>query len=355
MPKTMPKVYYGLHFYPGVAEYAEPGKDPYRIYINEETIKNMGPTFVGKPVYVQHVAQVDLDKLQEEADGYVIDSFYNKADGKHWAKFVIVSDKGHEAIRNGWKLSNAYVPKNMGQGGLHNGVEYKHEIMAGEYEHLAIVSNPRYEESIILTPEEFKEYNLKKESELNKLANSKVTTKGEKSMNFNFFKKSKVENSTDLESMSVTLPKSKIEKTLSQLINEADEGEMKKKEPQMANEDHMVKIGENQMSVKELAQAYNDMLEEKKKSNEDEEQVENKEESKEEPKKEEPKKNDEDEEAKKKALELAKHEEKEIAEKKQNNLKALEAAEREATKKENSFELSEDKLARGKSRYGSSN
>jgi hypothetical protein len=351
MPKTLPKVYYGLHFYPGVAEYREQGSEAYRIYIGEDTIKNMGPTFAGKPVYVQHVENVDLDKLQEESDGYIMESFYNKADGKHWAKFIIVSDRGHEAIRNGWKLSNAYVPKNMGQGGLHNGVEYDKEILSGEYEHMAIVPNPRYEESIVLTPEEFKTYNSNKELELSKLANSKEKPKGEKSMNLNFFKKSKVENAADLEGTSVVLPKSKIEKTITQLVNEADEHELKKKEPQMANGEHMVKVGEEQMSVNDLVEKYNAMM---KKENEDESdkdahKVEEKGEG-------ELKANDEDEEAKKKALELAKHEDKEIADKKkQNHFEDLKKAPHAAMKNEGSIDLGEDKVARGKARYGSSN
>src|SRR5689334_328672 len=95
--KTLPKIYYGLHFLPGTAEYREPAKEPYRIFIGEEAIKNMNASFAGRPVYVHHVDEVNLDKIQE-ADGYVVESFYNKNDGKTWAKFIVVSDRAHEAI-----------------------------------------------------------------------------------------------------------------------------------------------------------------------------------------------------------------------------------------------------------------
>ena len=182
--RQMPQVYYGLHMSPGVAEYRDPGKDPYRIMINEKVIRDMDATFTGKPVYVGHVAEVDIDKLQIEADGYVTDSFYNKVDGKHWVKFIVVSDKGHQAIRNGWKLSNAYVLKSSTTGGQWHGVDFQKEVTSAEYEHLAIVPDPRYAESIVLTPQQFKQYNENHQLELEKVANSKTV---ESSKMFKFF------------------------------------------------------------------------------------------------------------------------------------------------------------------------
>jgi Uncharacterized protein conserved in bacteria (DUF2213) len=268
--QILPQRFFGLHMLPGVAEYAEPGKEPYRIFIGEDAIRNMDPTFDGRPVYVFHVDQVNIDKLQTEADGYVVKSFYNAADGKHWVEFLVVSDKGHQAIKNGWRLSNAYIPKTFGSQGMWNGLSYDKEIMSGEYEHLAIVPNPRYDESIILTPEQFKEYCETKDLELKRLANSK---QGEKTV-LNFFKKTKVENAADLESMSVTLPKSKKEFTLSHIVNVVDDFEMDKGAPQMANMEHMVEMsdGENKkkMSVKNLMDCYHSAmseLEEMKKKN----------------------------------------------------------------------------------------
>lgn len=340
--KELPKVYFGLHFCEGVAEY----KEGYRIFLNENTIKKMDATFKGRPVYVQHVDEVNLDKLQVEADGYVIKSFYNAVDGKHWAEFIVVSDKGHEAIRNGWKLSNAYVPTSMGQGGLWHGVEYAKEVLDGEFEHLAIVNNPRYEESIILTPTEFKEYNLTKETELMKIANSK----GEKSM-FNFFKKSKVENGMEYEDVSVVLPKSKVEKTIKQLVEEMDTIQNMHG---YANGDHLVKVGEDEMSVNDLVKKHMEMCNAAKEMEEKKNEEKPKEEAKnaEEPKKEEMKKEN-DEEKMEDSKEEEKKEESVKSSADADNFKKLKNAE---TEKLNviKFELTEDKVTRGKARYGSS-
>lgn len=367
--KTPPKRYFGLHMAEGVAEYAENGETPYRILINENTLKNMDPTYECRPVYVKHVDEVNLEKIQTEADGFVVKSFYNKSDGKHWVEFIVVSDKGHQAIQNGWRLSNAYVPKQYAGGGLWHGVEYAKEVMQGEYEHLAIVDNPRYEESIILTPDQFKTYNNEKELELKKLTNSK--TKGDRSM-FDFFKKTKVENTAEFDSMTIVLPKSKKEKTLSQIVNEADEHEIKtekdKGEKQYANGDHFVKSGEEEMTVNELLERHQKMKDAmsgkgaageqdekpepdltnkapKKNDEKPEPQMENEEDKKKKEKKEE-------EEAKKNAEKA----EEEKA-KKNANFEAIKNAQTEALRLESQtkVDLTEDKVARGKARYGSGN
>jgi hypothetical protein len=379
--KTLPQVFYGLHMVEGVAEYAEPEKEPYRILVGESAIKNMDPTFQGKPVYLDHVDEVDLDNLQEEADGYVLDSFYNKLDGKHWVKFIVVSDRAKDAIKRGWKLSNAYIPKSFVNGGLWHGVEYSKEVTSGEYEHLAIVKNPRYEESLVLTPDEFKKYNADKEQELSHLTNSK--TKKEKTAmglpKLNIFKRTKVENSTDLDGLMIELPKSKIDMPLTQIVNELD---AIKNMNGYANGDHMVKVGEDEMSVNDLVKKHLDMRNEmeKLKASKESEATEVAEDEvgdrggdksleNEDPGGDPSVDNEEDEEAKKKALEVAKNEEKEAAEeKKKNELSEAARKKSEAAKKAAALknahlrdpdeeaatvELMEDQIARGRARYGS--
>lgn len=362
------KIYYGMHFYPGVAEYQEPGKDPYRVYLNEDTLRSMDPSFAGRPIFVEHVDEVDtdIDNLRKEADGWVIESFFNSADGKHWVKFIAVSERSERAIRNGFRLSNAYVPSSYGSGGLWNGVTYAKEVTSGEFEHLAIVKNPRYEESVIMTPEEFKKYNEDNVVELKRLSNSKE--KGESNMGLNIFKRTKVENALDLEGMSVVLPKSKKEMTIINLVEEMD------KIHNMhgyANGDHLVKVGENEMSVNELVKkhmAMNDELEGMKKSSmEKEHDLEETEESVDVEGDDKAKNDDaedtdpamenmDDKDATDKKLEVEKKkneaDKKAAAKKKADALKNahLKAVDEEEVA---TVEFSTDQVARGKSRYGS--
>lgn len=327
--------------YPGLAEYAEPGKQPFRIFLNESTIRKMDPTFAGRPVFVRHVENVDenVDEVKLVADGWVVESFYNQADGKHWVKFITVSERAAEAIRQGWRLSNCYVPKGpYGSGGLWNGVSYDHEIKDGEYEHLAIVNDPRYEESIILTPEQFKEHNSQKLEELKKLSNEKEP----KGMKLNFFKRTKIENELDLENMLVILPKSKKEMSLSALVNSMDDMEvLSKEEKQMANVGHYVKLGEEEMTVDELVKKYQELCAAKTENEVEEEEVVEEEL--------EPVYENEVEEEEKKEKEVEEIKRKENATKKANALRNA----HKNPPKEARVEISMDQVARGKTRYGS--
>lgn len=355
-----------MHFYPGVAEYQEPGKDPYRVFLNEDTLRKMDPTFAGRPIFVEHVDEVEdnLDELRKDADGWVVESFYNQADGKHWVKFLVVSELGEKAISNGMRLSNAYVPDgHYRAGGLWNGVSYTKEITGGEFEHLAIVRVPRYEESVIMTPEQFKMYNEEKLVELKRLSNSK-DKKGDSEMGFKLFKKTKVENAIDLEGMCVVLPKSGKEITITQLVNDMDEMEdAKKKNEVMADPSHKVKLHDGSMcNVGELVAKHKEMhdsLEGKKMDSEESEEIseemgdlgdhggdkslDNAE---------------EDEDAKKKALQLAAHEDKEIAaEKKKNAMKKAAALKNARPRAEDEevavVDFAATQIERGKARYGS--
>lgn len=250
--------FFGLHFYPGVAEYRDdPKEKPYRVFLNEDTLRAMDKTFEGRPVFVMHVDGVeeDIDQLRGEADGWVLRSFYNAADGKHWVEFLVVSEKGLEAIQHGWQLSNSYFPQTFGSSGTWNGVSYDKEITGGEYEHLALVPNPRYEESIVLTPEEFKDYNERKKVEIERLSNQRESGKMKLSI-FQKKKVEKVENGTDLESLVVILPKSKKERTITQLVEFADE--RLSNSPMAAHPEHLVDMGEGKkMTVNDMHMAYN--------------------------------------------------------------------------------------------------
>ncbi len=252
------EVFYGMHFYPGLAQYEQKGKEPFKVFLNEATIRKMDPTFAGRPVFVSHVNGVedDIDALRSEADGWVVKSFFNESDGKHWVQFVLVTEDAIDKARNKkWFLSNCYnVVGDFGPAGEWNSIPYEHEIKDAEYEHLALVPEPRYNDTLqIMTPDEFHAYNERTKEDLRRVANTK--DKGTKVM---FFKREKIQNdkSKEMEGMSVVLPKSKKEVELLKLINQADDMAMKEDKPQYANEAHMVKVGDSEFSVKDLTEKY---------------------------------------------------------------------------------------------------
>ena len=315
-----PSIYYVLHFVQGVAQYkAQDGTD-YKIFLNEDTLRLMDKSFAGRPIYIQHVDNVDFNNMQKEADGYVVESFFNAADSAHWAKVIIISDKAKELIKQGWKVSNAYNPTKFGPGGKWHGVDYIKEIVAGEFEHLALTDRPRYSESVILTPEKFKEYNINKLAELSKVANS---------------------NNTQGEDMGLFSKKEEIkeEKKNDEVKPEVKE-EVKEEKKDAVKEEPKKEI--TMETLHDLLNCIKSSLDEMKPK---------KEEVKEEKKDmEDPK---EHEKAKAKIEELEKHEDKSIAEAKKNNFESIINAELTINKNPIVAETSRDKVMRGKARYGS--
>ena len=197
-----PKVFFARHIGEGVVSYknTDGGEDIF--FIGNDTLKKMNASFTGKPVYIQH-QEVPLSQMKERAVGYVVESFYLPEDGKQWLKMLITDDEAFEAIQNGWKVSNAYNVKDLGAGGVWHNIPYKREILDGEYEHLALVADPRYEEAVIMTPEDFKSYKEAKKKEIDAMSldNSKkavikksVENNKERKTMFQFFTKKKVEN-----------------------------------------------------------------------------------------------------------------------------------------------------------------
>lgn len=158
--KQMPKTYMARHMKEGLARYEEEdGEDV--ILVRNEALRKMCDSMQGVPVYVHH-QDVDMENLQQQADGYVSRCFYNENDGWWWAEFVAVSDEAHDAIAKGWQVSNAYGFEEVdvrNESGTYINVPYNREILNGEYNHLGIVPNPRYEDSVIMNPEEYKQYN----------------------------------------------------------------------------------------------------------------------------------------------------------------------------------------------------
>lgn len=184
-----PKVFYCRHMQPGTALYADEGMWLVDIHGMKNLIGSVGKKAL--PVYIGH-QDVDLKNIKEQAVGYVTDSFYNKNDGWAWFKFVVIDDAGHAAVKRGWSVSDAYICTEKGNGGTKNNVPFKGEILNGEFTHLAIVPDPRYEGAKIYTPDEFKDYQDALEKQLLTMHNSK----GTKPM-FKFFNKVETDKPTD--------------------------------------------------------------------------------------------------------------------------------------------------------------
>lgn len=225
--KQLPSRYFARHIKEGLVHYLENGRDTLYL-VKNDALQKMNKSFEGKPIYVRHVDSVDMERLRETADGYVVKSFYNEFDGAWWAEIMVVSDAGHAAVKKGWAVSNCYSPTEYGNGGVYHDIDYQKEIRNGEYEHLAIVPNPRYEEAVIMTPEDFQKYNEGKQQEINKLKNSK-----EKEML----------SQEEMETL-VTTVKNSLSETIAVAVKNAVEAKAEEDKKNAADEDHRELIRE---------------------------------------------------------------------------------------------------------------
>lgn len=125
---------------PGIAHYEELGD----ILITKETLNKFIQTMVGVPVIIDHedVTDKNVDKLRV---GSVSKVWFNEFDGYFYCEGILTDPEAIDLVKNqGWNVSCAYsfqsVPKDT-----HNGKKIDLEFVDGEFLHLAIVKNPRYE------------------------------------------------------------------------------------------------------------------------------------------------------------------------------------------------------------------
>lgn len=273
--RQKPVRYFARHMVQGVARYTQQDGSELNLYAPDDAITDMNESFEGCPVYVGH-QNVDLEKIQEEADGYVVKSFYNEVDGWHWAEIMVVSDKGHEAVGKGWAVSNAYIPTLLAEGGTRLNVPYDKELKGGEFTHLAIVPEPRYEDACIMTVDAYKNYCKQKREKLNELKNSKEdeNKKGVNKM-LKFFKSEKKEvsadeitNTSDLSGFTMEIDGKDV--PLTQMVNAIEEMKAEKEKDSAVDMDKEIKVGDETMTIKELVSTYKNMCEKKNEAMEEE-------------------------------------------------------------------------------------
>lgn len=327
--KRHPEIYYCRHMYAGLAGYEDE-----TILIELDAMRRMAKSFDGCPVYVLH-QDVDLDTI-EQADGWVASCWYNEDDGWVWAKFIAVTDAARDAIDKGWSVSNAYIPKQWGDGGTYTNIPYNRQVLDGDFTHLAIVPDPRYESAAIYDVASYGSYmeDLKAKRELK-------NSKGKKPM-FKIFKneKKEVTELDDLDGAVIELQNGEsvsVEDMIKAVENAQKNESDKGKEDEKVNMDMEIEVGNETMPLKELVNKYKNMCKENEKAEED------------------AKKNmDEDKKAKENESDDDKKENEEDDEMKNAKSESYYEQLKNAHNSSNvKFETSLDMLERGKSRYGS--
>ena len=130
----------------GVAHYEQFGD----VLITKETLDKFIQTMVGCPVIIKHKDITDKNADKERV-GVVSRVWYNEADGWFYCEGVIWDKQAIDLVKNqGWNVSCTYDFESDFKKSTYHGKEIDMEFTGGEFLHLALVPNPRYERATIV-------------------------------------------------------------------------------------------------------------------------------------------------------------------------------------------------------------
>ena len=130
----------------GVVHYEQFGD----VLITKETLDKFIQSMVGCPVIIKHKDITDKNADKERV-GVVSRVWFNEADGWYWCEGIIWDKQAIDLIKNqGWNVSCTYDFESDKLPKMHNGKKVDMEFTDGEFLHLALVPNPRYERATIV-------------------------------------------------------------------------------------------------------------------------------------------------------------------------------------------------------------
>lgn len=130
----------------GLAHYQEFGD----VLITKETLDKFIYSMVGCPVIIRH-KDITAKNVDKERVGVVSKVWYNELDGWFWCEGIIWDKQAIDLIKNqGWSVSCTYDFESDFKKGTYHGKDYDMEFTGGEFLHLALVDNPRYERANIV-------------------------------------------------------------------------------------------------------------------------------------------------------------------------------------------------------------
>lgn len=130
--------------------------------VRKETIDKFIDTMVGCPVIVKH-ADVNDANVKDLSVGNISKVWFNDADGWFYCEGVLTDKDAIMLVEQGQSVSCGYkvLDKDL-SGGYWHDIAYDAEILNGDFEHLAIVDNPRYRDAnILLNESEINDMGLK--------------------------------------------------------------------------------------------------------------------------------------------------------------------------------------------------
>ncbi len=118
------------------------------VLVDNNALAKMAKSFVGKSVLDKEHADVDAGTIDRgEADGIVTRVWLDAESGWWKCRFIVWDPETQRHCESpAYSVSCAYNPTDVdSSGGTYHNLDYQQKILDGEYTHLAVVTNPRYE------------------------------------------------------------------------------------------------------------------------------------------------------------------------------------------------------------------
>lgn len=131
---------------PGLVSYRDQAGGKVEL-LRKETIDEALGSIVGTPVTIGHIAIEDATS-PDVSNGQVANPRFNADDGWYWCDSVVDTDLARQRIDSGEAPSCGYEVLAYGPGGVWQNMRYDREITAIRFNHMAIVSRPRYTDSV---------------------------------------------------------------------------------------------------------------------------------------------------------------------------------------------------------------
>ena len=242
--KQWPKIFTCKFLVPGLVSYKD--VDAGIALLKKEAIDGGLSSFPGKPVCIDHY-EITPSNYEKYRKGNVVKAYYNPTDGWFYADFIVDDDEAIDCIENkGYSVSCAYNVLECGDGGLYQDLPYDGEITKISFTHLALVTQPRYEESAILEQMPLMLVN-------GKIKAHNISNQEEQKM-FKLFQKNKEGEQKEVSAFVLVNGKQVSMEDLLTAYNE--KGEMDKKELYQAKDDDIVDIAGKKVSIGEMKNAY---------------------------------------------------------------------------------------------------
>lgn len=231
------------------------------ILLGQDVLAKMATTAHGIPVVIEHpeVPITEESVKQIPIVGRVSAMDYVAASDEWYVDFVVDTKEAIDLLKSDYGVSTAWYGELYGPGGTLNNVPYDKELMGATYEHLAIVSKPRYEMATnpIFLNSKTEPCNMNMKP-ANIDTKQSTTPTGSKPMKFSLWRNKRDEIKVN-EGDDVMVNMDGKDMKLCDMVDEYKKSKSPKEEPKKASktlsEDDMVEIDGESMSVKDLIAA----------------------------------------------------------------------------------------------------